>query len=180
MASSVVSGKQMEAWQREREFVAARAVQTTKEKRENFNAMKPDFKALEDHEGKVQRLAERQEAKEHELEVVPIINVMGSTAGAGSGEFHTFRGFRAKEYARLADMERERKAEKEQKEWEEERAAEQTEQDTKTSKKAEKRKRKKEAKKAAAAASKVAKVAGAADDAAAPRPSVPVADDSDS
>jgi hypothetical protein len=36
-------------------------------------------------EAKVQRLAERQQDKEEELVVDPVLNVMGSTAGAGSG-----------------------------------------------------------------------------------------------
>ena len=47
--------------------------------------MKPDFAQLEKFEEKVERLVERLEDREHGLEVEEVINVMGSTAGAGSG-----------------------------------------------------------------------------------------------
>ena len=85
MATSVVSGKEMERWARERAEAKATAVPMKKAIRDNFNAMVPNFDHLEKFEDKVQEFAERREAKEHELQVDPIINVMGSTAGAGSG-----------------------------------------------------------------------------------------------
>ena len=51
--------------------------------KESFNAMKPDFDALAKYEEKVERLADRLEERENGLEVEEVINVMGSTAGAG-------------------------------------------------------------------------------------------------
>ena len=53
--------------------------------RKNFSSMNASVEQLEKFEEKAHRLAERQEAKQHELQVEPVINVMGSTAGAGSG-----------------------------------------------------------------------------------------------
>ena len=69
--------------------MSAREVYVKPEAKRSFSSMQPNFDQLSNFETKAQRLAERQEAKETELEVEPVINVMGSTAGAGSGEFHT-------------------------------------------------------------------------------------------
>ena len=64
--------------------------------------MRPDFTMLEEHESKVQRLAGRLEDGQI---VVPIDKdvhtVMGSTAGAGSQEFHEYRHARRQERGRL-------------------------------------------------------------------------------
>ena len=47
-----------------------------------------------------------------------VANVQGSSAGAGSGEFHVYKASRRREYERLKGMEEEVKEEKEQEEWE--------------------------------------------------------------
>jgi len=65
--------------------MASTAVHMPDVARHNFNSMKPDMEQLAKFESKVHRLVDKQEAKEMALEVEPIINVMGSTAGAGSG-----------------------------------------------------------------------------------------------
>ncbi len=130
----------------------AREVHTSRESKRNFDHMAPDYEQLEEHERKVQQLAERQEEKEHELQVDPVYNVMGSTAGAGSGDFHMYRGYRNKEMARVADMERERKLEEGNAQWEEERKERMAEEEAKTNKRAQKRARKKEKQKASKAA----------------------------
>eukprot|EP01104_Vermistella_antarctica_P019271 TRINITY_DN7470_c0_g1_i2.p1 TRINITY_DN7470_c0_g1~~TRINITY_DN7470_c0_g1_i2.p1 ORF type:complete len:134 (+),score=63.74 TRINITY_DN7470_c0_g1_i2:204-605(+) len=44
-------------------------------------------------------------------DTLEIRQIGGSTAGAGSGEFHTYRGFRNKELARLEKMDKDAKAE---------------------------------------------------------------------
>ena len=111
MASSVASAREMERWAKERKEAVQHSVPVSLTAKQNFKSFQPDLEQLAKFEDKVQQLAERQEAKESELEVVPIINVMGSTAGAGSGEFHTYRGYRAKEMARLEGFEREKKLE---------------------------------------------------------------------
>lgn len=85
MASSVASAAEMERWKRARELERAKAVPVSQQQQQNFKSMRPDFAELASFESKVQRLAERQEAKEQELEVDQFFNVMGSTAGAGSG-----------------------------------------------------------------------------------------------
>ena len=118
MASSVASAREMERWAKERKEAVQHSVPVSLTAKQNFKSFQPDLEQLAKFEDKVQQLAERQEAKESELEVVPIINVMGSTAGAGSGEFHTYRGYRAKEMARLEGFEREKKLEVAQRQWE--------------------------------------------------------------
>ena len=85
MATSVASAKEMERWRREKEMAKATKVDMPEAARKHFDGMTANFEELEKFERKVHKLVERQEAKEHELEVEPIINVMGSTAGAGSG-----------------------------------------------------------------------------------------------
>lgn len=139
--------------------MSAREVYVKPETKRNFSSMQPNFDQLSAFETKAQRLAERQEAKETELEVEPVINVMGSTAGAGSGEFHTYRGFRTKEMARLADMEREKKLEAHQREWHESKRQAEREDEERTAKNAMKRNKKKDKKKDKLAAEKAAKAA---------------------
>ena len=78
-----------------------------------------------------------------------ICNTAGSTAGAGSGDFHTYRGYHTKEMARLADFEKEAKIEAEQKKWEASRAEAEAEAEAKHAKGASKRNKKKEKRKAA-------------------------------
>ena len=85
MASSMASARDMERWAKERRDAASTSVVMSADAHRNFNALNPNFDQLAAFETKVQQLAQRQEVKEHELEVDPVINVMGSTAGAGSG-----------------------------------------------------------------------------------------------
>ena len=105
MSSSVASGKHMERWAAERREKSATAVPVAAAARRNFSSFQPDMEQLEKFEEKVHRHVERQEMKESELETEAVINVMGSTAGAGSGDFHMYRGYRTKEMARLKDFE---------------------------------------------------------------------------
>ena len=85
MSSSVASAKEMERWRREKAEMVATAVHVPDAARHNFHSMKPNLEQLAKFESKVHQLVDKQEAKEMALETEPIINVMGSTAGAGSG-----------------------------------------------------------------------------------------------
>ncbi|TPX57846.1 hypothetical protein PhCBS80983_g03528 [Powellomyces hirtus] len=68
-------------------------------------------------------------------------NVQGSSAGAGSGEFHVYRALRRKEYARQKMLDEMSKEEEEQQQFHERLEALKREADEKTAKKREKRKK---------------------------------------
>ncbi|KAG0226708.1 hypothetical protein BGX31_007186 [Mortierella sp. GBA43] len=71
-------------------------------------------------------------------------NVQGSSAGAGSGEFHVYRAGRRREYSRLRNMELASKEERDQFEYEERMNAKRAEDDEKTDKNRAKRHRRKQ------------------------------------
>ncbi|KAF8980762.1 hypothetical protein BGZ46_003724 [Entomortierella lignicola] len=71
-------------------------------------------------------------------------NVQGSSAGAGSGEFHVYRAMRRREYARLKSMDLESKELREQREHEEKLRAKRAADDEKTEKNRSKRQRRKQ------------------------------------
>ncbi len=89
-------------------------------------------------------------------EAVPINpqNIQGSTAGAGSGEFHLYRAGRRREQMRIAAMEREDNANVAKAEFEARQEARTREAEEKTAKNRNKRKAKKERAKAAKAVKK--------------------------
>ncbi|KAK9765571.1 hypothetical protein K7432_005992 [Basidiobolus ranarum] len=70
-------------------------------------------------------------------------NVPGSSAGAGSGEFHIYRAHRRREYARTKMMDEETKAEQEQLEFDQKRQELQQKADEKTAKNRAKRQKRK-------------------------------------
>lgn len=82
------------------------------------------------------------EAKKR-LVVEKVDNVMGSTAGAGSGEFDVYRAARRREMTRLDAIEIQQKAEDEAKSFAEKVARNKAEADSKTAKNVEKRNKKK-------------------------------------
>ncbi|KAI6350433.1 hypothetical protein MCOR25_010544 [Pyricularia grisea] len=75
-----------------------------------------------------------------------VTNVQGSSAGAGSGEFHVYKASRRRENERLRVMDEELKKEQEKQEFERRRAENGTKDDEKTRKNREKREKKKAAK----------------------------------
>ena len=85
MASSVSSAAEMERWRREREMERQKKVAVPQAQASNFARMQPNFDELASFEDKVQRLADRQQDKAEQPEVEQFLNVMGSTAGSGSG-----------------------------------------------------------------------------------------------
>mmetsp|Transcript_45243 Transcript_45243/g.113883 ORF Transcript_45243/g.113883 Transcript_45243/m.113883 type:complete len:139 (-) Transcript_45243:171-587(-) len=72
-----------------------------------------------------------------------VYNISGSSAGAGSGEFHTYRNARRKEMARLKKMDEEFTKEQLDEKWKKEREERIAREEEQTRKKAEKRKAKK-------------------------------------
>jgi len=76
-----------------------------------------------------------------------VYNVMGSSAGAGSGEFHVYRQIRRKEYARQKVMEERKTKEDLNEEYHAKLEENQREADERTAKKRAKRQKKKDKKK---------------------------------
>lgn len=72
-----------------------------------------------------------------------VANVQGSSAGAGSGEFHVYKASRRREYERIRVMEEEAKREEEQKEWEEKRNMNKQAEEAKANKNRKRRERQK-------------------------------------
>jgi hypothetical protein len=72
-----------------------------------------------------------------------VANVQGSSAGAGSGEFHVYKASRRREYERLRVMDEEAKKEEEDKEWAEKERKRKELDEEKTRKNREKRNKKK-------------------------------------
>ncbi|EXJ82470.1 hypothetical protein A1O3_06283 [Capronia epimyces CBS 606.96] len=72
-----------------------------------------------------------------------VANVQGSSAGAGSGEFHVYKASRRREYERLRTMDEEAKKEEENERWAREEEERRKRDEEKTKKNREKRNRKK-------------------------------------
>lgn len=63
-----------------------------------------------------------------------VTNVQGSSAGAGSGEFHVYKASRRREYERLRAMDEDVEREKADRDWEEKRAEAKSKEDARLSK----------------------------------------------
>ncbi|KAJ3356158.1 hypothetical protein HDU83_001737 [Entophlyctis luteolus] len=68
-------------------------------------------------------------------------NIQGSSAGAGSGEFHVYRNLRRKEYARLKQMDIKDRKEREAREYQERMEAARQAEEMKTAKRRDKRRK---------------------------------------
>ncbi|KAL0940772.1 DUF1168 domain protein [Colletotrichum truncatum] len=75
-----------------------------------------------------------------------VTNVQGSSAGAGSGEFHVYKASRRREYDRLRAMDEEVKQEKDNEEFERQKAEREAKDEERTRKNREKREKKKKQK----------------------------------
>ncbi|RMD39773.1 hypothetical protein DV735_g5355, partial [Chaetothyriales sp. CBS 134920] len=75
-----------------------------------------------------------------------VANVQGSSAGAGSGEFHVYKASRRREYERMRLMDEEAKKEEEDEKWEREERERRERDEAKTRKNREKRNRRKKGK----------------------------------
>jgi hypothetical protein len=72
-----------------------------------------------------------------------VANVQGSSAGAGSGEFHVYKASRRREYERVKLMDEETEKEKKDREWEEKQAEIKRKDEEKRSKNQKRRQKKK-------------------------------------
>jgi cyclophilin family peptidyl-prolyl cis-trans isomerase len=95
---------------------------------------------------------------------IRVYNVMGSTAGAGSGDFHTYRNARRKEMMRLERMETEYQEALREKDFQQRRQERVLKEEARTAKRAAKRKKKKMRQQAKKKAKKVGGGAGADSD----------------
>ena len=86
--------------------------------------------------------------------MMKVDNVMGSTAGAGSGDFHVYRAFRRREMLRVERMEKDAELEEANDEFEAARDGKRKACEERLSKNAAKRKRRREKQKAAGGAAK--------------------------
>ncbi|KAI9307334.1 hypothetical protein BJ944DRAFT_23601 [Cunninghamella echinulata] len=78
------------------------------------------------------------------VSVIMLITYIGSSAGAGSGDFHVYRALRRREYSRLQSLEEEERKEREMKEYQEEINKKKEECDERTAKKRARRQKRKQ------------------------------------